>query len=72
MLETNQKDIHNLSHSFKSLDKSGKGRVDLNEILKTLKVNGISRKEAWKLVRTKCGRTAAITCISLAWRMIKC
>jgi glutaminase len=45
MLETNQKDIHNLSHSFKSLDKSGKGRVDLNEILKTLKVNGISRKD---------------------------
>ncbi len=45
MLEKGQKEAVSASQSFKSLDKAGKGRVDLKEMLKTLKSSGFSRKD---------------------------
>ncbi len=45
MLENGQKEAVSGSQSFRSLDKAGKGRVDLKEMLKTLKSSGFSRKD---------------------------
>ena len=45
MLEGHQAESGSLGQSFKSLDKEGKGRVNLNEILEVLKKSGLSRKD---------------------------
>ena len=45
MLDGQQTEVAGLGQSFKSLDKEGKGRVNLNEILGVLKKSGLSRKD---------------------------
>jgi len=45
MLEGQHAEATSLSQSFKSLDKEGKGRVNLREILDVLKKSGLSKKD---------------------------
>ena len=45
MLEGQHAETTSLGQSFKSLDKEGKGRVNLREILDVLKKSGLSKKD---------------------------
>ena len=45
MLEGQHTEATSLGQSFKSLDKEGKGRVNLREILDVLKKSGLSKKD---------------------------
>ena len=44
MLEGQNVEQANMGQSFRSLDKEGKGRVNLREILEVLKKSGLSKK----------------------------